>query len=249
MYTKEEQNKLKELMNANEDFAYFITKTNTDCKLLTSQISHELRNPLTLIKSTSQLIESEHPEIKDFKHWAQLIDDINGLVDLLAEFSLYNNSQTVSKQEQNFLLLIKSVLNAFSAQAEQSGIKLTFTIAEDEIPYFIKYPFDHVKFKQVLINLIRNAFEATNKGDYINVECKVSQPSYITIAVHDNGKYIPADELSTIFDPFVTYKSGGSGLGLAISSNIVTAHNGTIQATSSEEKTSFLIKLPIINNP
>ena len=249
MYTKEEQNKLTELMNINKDFAYFITKTNTDCKLLTSQISHELRNPLTLIKSTAQLIESNHPEVIDFKYWSQLMEDINGLADLLAELSLYNNSQSVSKQEHDFLQLIKSVLHAFSAQAKQNGIKLTFSIAEDNMPYFTNYPFDQIKFKQVLTNLIRNAFEATSKGDYINVECKVSQPSFITIAVHDNGKYIPADELSSIFDPFVTYKTGGSGLGLAISSNIITAHKGTIQATSSEEKTSFIIKLPIINTP
>lgn len=245
MYTKEEQNKLTELMNSNQDFAYFITKTNNDCKLLTSQITHELRNPLTLIKSTAQLIESNHPEVKDFKYWTQLTEDINGLVELLQELSLFNNSGTVSRQELNFLLFIKSVINAFIPQAEQSGIELTISIAEEDIPYFTKYPLDQVKFKQVLTNLIRNAFEATDKGGSIHVECKVLLPSFLIIAIHDNGKMIPPDEMATIFQPFVTYKSGGSGLGLAISSNIVAAHNGTIRAVSSEKKTSFIIQLPI----
>jgi signal transduction histidine kinase len=162
------------------------------------------------------------------------------------ELSLFNNSDTISKQEQDFIILIKSVIDAFAPQAEQNGIDLTFSVKEEEIPYFTKYPFDKIKFKQVLTNLIRNAFEATKSGDYINIECALSLPTYLTIAVHNNGEMIPAEEISTIFQPFVTYKSGGSGLGLAISSNIINAHSGTIQVTSSEEKTSFTIQLPVI---
>ncbi len=245
MFTKEEQEKLTELINSNEDFAYFIKKSNQDCKLLTSQISHEIRNPLTLIKSTAQLIESGHPEVKEFKYWTQLTEDINGLENLLTELCLYNNSESVSKQNQDFLLLLKSVINSFSPLAEQSDIDLSLTITEEDVPYYSSYSLDPIKMKQVFTNLIRNAFEATQKGNYINIECSVSLPSQLIIAIHNNGKLIPADELPTIFNPFVTYKSGGSGLGLAISSNIIAAHNGIIQVTSSVEKTSFIIQLPL----
>lgn len=247
MYTKEEQDKLTELMESNEDFAYFINKTLNDCKLLTSQISHELRNPLTLIKSTAQLIETEQPEVKAFKHWAQLMEDINSMADLLMQLSLYNNSEKINKNEQDLLLVIKSVIHSFESQAVQSGIELSLTIAESDIPYYLSYPLDQIKFKQVLMNLIGNAFDATQKGNYIHVECKVSNPSHLIIAVHDNGKAIPADELAGIFEPFVTYKPGGTGLGLAISSKIVGAHNGNLSAESSEEKTSFIIRLPLIS--
>jgi len=245
MYTKEEQEKLTELINSNEDFAYFINKCNADCKLLTSQISHEIRNPLTLIKSTLQLIECAHPETKEFKYWTQLTEDINGIETLLTELCLYNNSEIVTVHNQNFLHLLKSVLSSFRPLAEESSIDLSLTITEDEIPYYSNYPLDQIKFKQVFTNLIRNAFEATKSGDYINVECKVLPSSHLLIAIHDNGKMIPSDELPTIFKPFVTYKPGGSGLGLAISSNIIAAHNGTIEVTSSEEKTSFIIQLPL----
>lgn len=245
MFTKEEQQKLTELVNSNKDFAYFISKYKSECKLLTSQISHEIRNPLTLIKSTAQLIESAHPEVNEFKYWNQLTEDINGLESLLKELSSYNNSEIVSIQKQNFLFLLKSVLSAFRPLAEQNGIDLSLTITDYDIPYYNIYPLDQIKFKQVLTNIIRNAFEATHEGNYINIECTVSPSSHIVVAVHNNGKMIPADELPTIFTPFVTYKSGGSGLGLAICSNIVTAHNGTIEAVSSPEKTSFIIKLPL----
>jgi signal transduction histidine kinase len=247
MFTKEEQDKLKKLISSNDDFAYFINKSIDDCKLLTSQITHELRNPLTLIKSTAQLIESEHPEIRDYKYWTQLTGDIDGLVDLLAQLSLFNNSQIINKKEHNILLLIKSILDSFRPHAEQNNINLSFTIAEEYVPYFLSYPLDQIKFKQLMTNLIRNAFEAIQEGNYINVECKAFPESHLIIAIHDNGKMIPEDELSTIFQPFITYKPGGSGLGLAISSNIVAAHGGTISVTSSEEKTSFMIQLPVLN--
>lgn len=245
MFTKEEQKKLTELMNSNDDFAYFINKTMKECNILTSQISHEIRNPLTLIKSTAQLIETVHPEAKDFKYWNQLTEDINGLEILLTEVSKFNHSESITKQKQDFLLLLKSVISTFLPLAEQNGIDLTLTIAEADIPYYISYSLDPVKITQVFTNLLRNAFEATERGCYINIVCRVSVPSHLIIEVQNNGKIIPADELPTIFKPFVTYKPGGSGLGLAISSNIVDAHNGTIEVTSTEEKTSFIINLPL----
>ncbi|MGB8452701.1 MAG: HAMP domain-containing sensor histidine kinase [Anaerocolumna sp.] len=244
MFTKEEQKKLTELTNSNDDFAYFFNKTIKECKLLTSQISHEIRNPLTLIKSTAQLIETVHPEVRTFKYWGQLTEDINGLETLLTEVSKFNHSEAIAVQKQDFLLLLKSVLSTFRPLAEQNGIDLSLTIAEADTPYYASYPLDRVKINQVFTNLIRNAFEATDRGCYINIVCKVA-PSHLIIEVQNNGNMIPADELPTIFNPFVTCKPGGSGLGLAISSNIIAAHNGTIEATSSEEKTSFIILLPL----
>jgi signal transduction histidine kinase len=245
MFTKEEQLKLTELMDSNDDFAFYISKSMNECKLLTSQISHEIRNPLTLIKSTAQLIETVHPEVKKFKYWDQLTEDINGLEALLVEVSKFSHSEAVVKQKQDFLLLLSSVISTFRPLAEQNGIDLSLKISEADIPYYTSYPIDKVKLNQVFTNLLQNAFEATDRGCYVKIVCKVLAQSYLMIEVQNNGKMIPADELPTIFKPFVTYKPNGSGLGLAISSNIIAAHNGTIEATSSEDLTSFTIQLPL----
>lgn len=246
MLTKEEKERLNKLMNSNEEFTYFINKIKNDSKLLTSQFSHELRNPLTLIKSTAQLIETRNPEVKEINYWSQLTEDINGLENLLTELSQYNHSETVSIQNQNFLLLLKSIQNSFMPLAEQKAIEFTLTFTEEALPYFSSYPLDQIKMKQVFINIIKNAFEATKEGNYINIDCKISQSSNLVISVTNNGNMIPSDELPTIFQPFVTYKSGGSGLGLAISSNIIAAHNGTLEVSSTKEKTSFIIQLPYV---
>ncbi len=244
MFTKEENQKLKKLMDSNEDFAYFINRYTQECKSLTSQISHEMRNPLTLIKSTVQLIESSHPEVNEFQFWDQLVYDINDLESLLTSLSQYNNSDKLSLKKQNFLLLLKSTISTFRPLAEQKKINLSLSISEAEVSYFTEYPMDQLKLKQVFTNIIRNAFEAVNEGDYIKIYCSVTKP-YISIEIHNNGQMIPSEEISTIFNPWVSNKSGGSGLGLAISSKIITAHGGSIHATSTTEKTSFTIQLPI----
>lgn len=246
MLTKDEQLKLTELMNSNDDFAYFINKCQDNCKVLASQISHELRNPLTLIKSTAQLIESNNPEVKEIKYWNNLVEDIGELEILLTELTIYNNSNMIIKHNQDLILLIKSVISTFKPMAELTGINLSFNVSEEAIPYYSNFLLDQVKFRQVFNNLIRNAFDATQKGDYIAVECYVNAPTHLKILVHNNGKMIPSEELPYIFDPFVTFKSGGSGLGLAIVSNIITAHEGYIEVQSNEDNTCFSIYLPIV---
>ncbi|MFU0827944.1 MAG: histidine kinase [Lachnoclostridium sp.] len=245
MFTKEEQKRLKELMDSNDEFAYFINQVMNECKLLTSQIAHEIRNPLTLIKSTAQLIESAHPEVKTFQHWDQLTSDINDLEALLNEVSVFNHSESIVRRKQDFLQLLKSVVSNFQPLARQNGIDLSLTIAEADIPYYTSFPIDKVKMNQVFTNLLQNAFEATERGCYIKIICKALPPSHLEIKVQNNGQMIPSDELPNIFKPFVTYKPNGSGLGLAISSNIIAAHNGTIEVTSTKEVTSFIIQLPL----
>jgi len=245
MFTKEDEIKLQNLITTNEDFAYFINKYKDNSKILISHFSHELRNPLTLIKSTIQLIESMHPEAKDFKYWSQLNEDINELEALLTDLSMFNNSENVSIEKQDLLLLLNSVINTFEPQARQRGIQLSLSIADNDIPLLSQVHHDRIKLKQVLVNLIRNALDATKEGNHIEIECKLSSPDQVMIAVHNDGQMIPEDVLATIFDPFVTYKTGGTGLGLAISSKIIKAHKGTLEAFSSEERTSFIITLPL----
>lgn len=245
LFSNEEQHKLQNLMSSNEDFAYFMTKSLDVCKSISSQICHELRNPLTLIKSTSQLIETSNPEVKDIRYWEQLKEDIHELELLLEDFSTYNHSNTVSLQNQNILLLLKSIPASFQAAASQKGVEISLSIDNEDIPCYTLYSFDRIKMKRVLTNILKNALEATEKGNYIHIACKAEDPSNLLITISNNGSPIPEDILPTIFTPFVTYKTNGSGLGLAISSNIITAHGGTLTVTSDREETSFTISLPL----
>lgn len=245
MFTQEEQIKLSELMSSNEDFSYFINKYEKEYNTLSSQFFHEARNPLTLIKSTAQLIESNYPQIHEIKYWDQLVEDIESLEVLLAELSMYKNSDHIRRNTQDLLLPLKSVFSTFKPWAEQKGIVFSFVIAEEDVHSFNHYSFDQIKFQQVFTNLIKNAFEAVEQEGNITVECKALLPDQLLISILNNGPMIPSNELETIFEPFVTYKSGGTGLGLSISSKIIQAHGGYIKASSTEDETGFHIYLPL----
>ena len=103
---------------------------------------------------------------------------------------------------------------------------------------------DPDQIRQILLNLIRNAFAAVGRNGKVRISVEKSGLES-RIRVWDSGGQIPQSDLSRIFDPFYTTQKGGTGLGLSITHSIVRAHGGMIQVTSSPERgTEFLVTLP-----
>ena len=92
-FTANDYEKLHQLMNSSPEIRELLQKLLDSQQYTISKISHEVRNPLTLIYSTFQLIESSHPETRDFSHWSELREDIEYTISLLQELSAYNNSE------------------------------------------------------------------------------------------------------------------------------------------------------------
>lgn len=259
MQTDIDQQKLDKLLTSNADFAYYYDKTTKEyeqklgklqqqleeSQLNNSKFIHELRNQATIVKSTAQLFESCNNEVMNMKYWDQVVNSINIFEMYITEYNICNNSNKVFRKDDNLEKLLISEVDKFRPISDQTNIGLSLNISEVALPYYQNYFFDQVKLKHVFTNLIRNAFEATTEGNYITVECDVILPNNLIISVTNNGKMIPAEELSTIFNPHVTYKVNGSGLGLAIVNNVIAAHDGTIHVESTVEKTCFTILLPI----
>ncbi|MEI3267424.1 MAG: ATP-binding protein [Frisingicoccus sp.] len=102
-----------------------------------------------------------------------------------------------------------------------------------------------LKIRETFVNLIKNALEATESGDQIVIDVKSRWNRWI-ITVSDSGSGMDACRLSTIFEPFVTYKTDGTGLGLTIVKNIVTAHGGAVQVYSKPGiGTKFILIFPM----
>jgi two-component system sensor histidine kinase HydH len=102
---------------------------------------------------------------------------------------------------------------------------------------------DRLLLGQCLGNLLRNAFEATDRGT-ISVEAEKFRKRII-VRITDTGKGIPPEELGRIFDPFFTTKDKGMGVGLYLARKIVEAHDGRIEARSELGRgTTFIIELP-----
>lgn len=206
-----------------------------------SRISHEIRNPLTLIYSTAQLLATKHPSLTEDNLWHQLISDINYLNDLTASISIYNKSQQLSPKMTDITQLLTEVTENYRPLAEKSQKRLILSIRNTLKPILC----DPVKLKQCLVNLIKNSLEATSSGDTIHVTA-FSNAMYIQLVISDNGHGIDKNKQSHIFEPFATYKKDGTGLGLPITKQIIEAHNGSIRVFSRlDEGTSFIIALPL----
>ena len=135
MLTYDEQEKMERLMAKDENFHELITAMKKDYHLTLSQISHEIRNPLTYVNSSIQWIQKLHPEVEDFEFWDQIKSDIQYLRTLLDDISTFNNGEqlTISK------------IDPREFACDLNG--------------------DPIRLKQAFINLIKNSMESiTERG-------------------------------------------------------------------------------------
>lgn len=206
-----------------------------------AQISHEIRNPLTLINCTLQLLDCRYPQLKEDDLWIQLISDVDYLRQLTLSLSDLNRCGHVNFEPVNMNQMIRSIAHQYLILAQKEEKHLS-VILQNELPVIAC---DELKIHQALVNLIKNAFEATRPWDTIEI-CAKSTSKRLIISIKDTGKGISEEDLPEIFHPFVTKKKEGTGLGLAITKKIIDAHKGTIRVYSREGTgTKFIVSLPI----
>lgn len=221
-----------------------LRKEISELHLHNSKFIHELRNQTTIVKSTSQLFETRNQEVLHMNYWNKVVDAINIYQTYLDDYSIFNRSNDITRSFGDLDLFILDEIDSFYPLAIERNIHLSYSITDEAKPYFNNYSFDSNKLKHVFQNIIRNAFDACEENMKIQVNSSTDHTSLI-ISISNNGKMIPSDEIDSIFDPYISFKSGGSGLGLVIVSSIIQAHKGSISVRSSSESTTFTIKLPI----
>ncbi len=223
-----------------EQISSYISDTSPEYMNI-AQISHEIRNPLTLINCTLQLLDCRYPQLKSDDLWIQLTNDVDYLRQLTLSLSDLNRCSHVTFAPVNMNQMLSSIARQYLILAQNQGKHLSAVIP-DELPVIAC---DELKIHQALINLIKNAFEATQPGDTVEL-CAKSTAKRLIISIKDTGIGISQENLPKIFQPFVTEKQGGTGLGLAITKKIIAAHKGSIQVYSREGiGTKFVLSLPI----
>ncbi|MDP4084024.1 MAG: ATP-binding protein [Bacillota bacterium] len=209
---------------------------------LAAGIGHELRNPLTSIRGFIKLMKQNKAMIKD--EFLDVIDnELESLNRIAGELMILAKPQAVDYKKIDMIPLLNEVTFLLESEVFRRGMKLSKV-------YKCKQAFicgDKQQLKQVMINLIKNAIEATEcKVDgKIIVECRIEE-SEIIIEIIDNGYGIPKELIEKIGEPFYTTKEKGTGLGLMVSYRIIKNHEGTIICDSEEGKgTSFVMSFPI----
>ncbi|MFC0334023.1 sensor histidine kinase [Paenibacillus sepulcri] len=214
-----------------------------------SSISHELRTPLTSIKGWSETLAGDPSDAEELQMGLTIIDRetdrLSGLVEDLLDFSkLYAKSIILHPESVDLLKPVKETMRQFDARVQREGIRLTANFGNTP-PLLVEA--DANRMKQVLINVLDNAFKFTPSGGSVVVSAE-QEPGWARIAIQDTGCGISPEDLPHVLDKF--YKGGsqkmGSGLGLAICKEIVELHGGAFRVDSVwEEGTTVTIRLPL----
>ena len=110
MLSKEEQAKIGQLCQESSQAMEVCSLMNKQNQLQLSMVSHEIRNPVTLINSFLQLLGSSHPEITSYHYWTEITENMRFLRELLENLSAYNNAQKLSREEVSILSILKTVI-------------------------------------------------------------------------------------------------------------------------------------------
>jgi len=211
---------------------------------LAAGVAHEVRNPLSSIKGFATYFKERHPDRPEDQQIAgimiQEVDRLNRVIGQLLDFA---RPIKIIPIKVSMPQLIADALKLVEAQAHEKNIHIETRTAQR----LRDAALDTDRINQVLLNLFLNALEAMESGGRLSVEAdRDDEGRWILIRVSDTGHGIPTQNLSQVFDPYYTTKSTGTGLGLAIAHNIVDAHGGRIDVTSTAgQGTTFTVRIPL----
>lgn len=215
---------------------------------LAVSIIHEIRNPLTTIKGLIQLLKPHLTEPNSKQYASLALSEIERTNEMLYQF-LDSVKPQHFYQKHNFVIndLVEDIELFFQNEANESKITLEF---EPENENRLIHGNEN-RLKQVLINIIRNSFDAIKLNDKeeqgkIIIRTQIDHP-WVVISIMDNGCGMSNETLENLFLPYFSTKSTGTGIGLALCKEIIEEHEGKINFTTIEgEYTEVSIKLPAV---
>jgi signal transduction histidine kinase len=196
-------------------------------------VAHEIRNPLSSIKMTVQMLREG---AKDAEPFDLVLREIERLELTAAE--LTGASQPLRKEAVKLDTVVDDVLELMRRRLEHLGVRVEK--AYSPVP---EVQVDVARFKRCVMNLLLNGAQAMPSGGPLRVAV-APRDGRIRFAVTDAGAGVPAEVGPKVFEPFVTTKQDGVGLGLALTKRIVEDHGGAIGYDSASGATTFWIELP-----
>jgi two-component system sensor histidine kinase BaeS len=240
---------LAQLGTAFNDMAGSIATADKQRRRLVSDVAHELRNPLTIVRGYLEAAQDGVVPVDtalidtllaETSHLGHLVDDLQDVA--LAEAGQLRLAVEPVELDD----LLTNVVGAAGGAARRGGVELTADVGPGSI-----VAGDAVRLRQVFANLVDNALRHTPVNGTVRVVAAPAPDGSVHVSVADTGEGIAAEHLTRIFDRFYrtddsrTRGSGGSGLGLAICKHLVEAHGGTIAVTSRPgHGTAFTVTLP-----
>lgn len=214
-------------------------------------LSHHIKNILQGIRGGSYLIElglSEHDESVVGKGWKIVEKNQQKISTLVMDMLTFSKEREPDLTTANINQVVGDVIELMKSRAEELGVELTWTPGEP-MPEMV---FDPEGVHRAVLNVVTNAVDAAAEdmeSGRVEVESVYEvEKSLVQITVVDNGPGIPADQMESLFRPFVSNKKGrGTGLGLPVSQKIFNEHGGKVLVQSEPDSGArFILKLPVV---
>ncbi len=219
---------------------------------LAASVAHEIRNPLTTIRSTAQYLLEEFDENNPKRELMEgMIEEVRRIDQTVDGLLKLTRQTEFNPQRIDFKQLVEQSLAMVRAQAHNQSVEVVVPESNRDI-YILG---DVSQLKQLILNLTLNALQAMPDGGRLEISFNTgtelramgNEKLWAYVSIIDTGHGIPADLLDKIFDPFFTTKHGGTGLGLSTSYAIVRQHGGELEITSSKDKgTTATLKFPLV---
>jgi len=219
---------------------------------MSTQIAHEIRNPLNALGLKLELLDDSVGEQKEnlsaeaYRELTRSVEASGKEIDRLREITDYYlkfaRFPEVEKERVELSMVVSDVVSFYQEEAQQKGVAIE---REVERPLWARA--DPNLVRHALANLLKNSIEATSGGsEKGRIIVKAwRKGNAIKLTVKDNGPGIPAGKVQRVFEPFFTTKKSGTGLGLTLVQQIVDEHGGTIACTSAPgEGTTFNLSIP-----
>jgi signal transduction histidine kinase len=213
---------------------------------LAACVAHEIRNPLcaiTLGLHSLREIVGTNPDAQ--LNFEIVSEEIARLDNIIKHFLEFSRPPRLRIQQQDVSTLLDKTLSLVRLPMTEKTIRLVCEQSATLPPILA----DAEQLKQVLINILKNATEATPEGGEVRLttseETAADGRAVVVIRIQDTGPGIPADVRERIFEPFFTTKQTGTGLGLCIAARVMAQHGGQLAVeSSSDQGTVFAARIP-----
>ena len=213
---------------------------------MAAAVAHEIRNPLTVVNGFLQFYEKDNSFSDDVKsNLSLMIEELNTAEYVITQFL------TIAKPDENQKMetvdvrkALQSVTDLLMSYGVYHQNKIDLQVEEK-----IYITANAIEFRQLFINLVKNAIEVSTKDDSVVIMAERKKKE-IEIKIIDTGFGMSEEEVNSLGTPFYSLKSKGTGLGLMICFNIVEKYNGTIQFQSEvDQGTTVTVRFPVLVHP
>jgi PAS domain S-box-containing protein len=207
---------------------------------MAARIAHEVRNPLVSIGAAAQVVAEEvGPDSPVSEEARAIVREVRRLDNIVTEFLRFARPPRADRRIVDLAVVVQE--SVALAASKSHGIQVRLELGTPSIVARC----DPDAMKQVLLNILLNAIEASPSQTVIDCEARILD-DHVELTVADRGPGIPASQRSRVFDPFFSTKTRGTGLGLAVTKQIVDEHQGRIRLLPRRGGgTRVVIQLPI----